>query len=234
MGEMKPTPVIIRNFVSYIKRVFPVGFDFSIIGFDINDRESVKRFLVEECEDLEYHECIRKILKAYESIVSKEYDYVSEAQRQMNYYLGTPYVSEAFKKIYSKYKDRIIDLLLGEDHGELSLIEDYLTAKYGCIDYDIRRLTELPQLGIKAQLITGDINLFAYQVSLGYNLTQTDSRLELFALSDNLYLASTQNDYYLICIREYIDEKFIGTIITSSDKPFLLFSLSTRKYAIIA
>ena len=231
---MKPTPVVVRNFINYVRKIFPKDFDFQILGFDINDRESVKRYLLEECENLEYHECLRKIVKAYESIIQKEYDYLGEAQRQMNYYLGTTYVSEAFKKIYQKYKDRIIDLLLSEDHQELSLVEDYLTAKYGCVDYDIRRLSELPQLGVKTQFIqAGDLQLFAGQMAIQFNLRPATSRLELFDYAFYLALASTQNDYYLICITQYINESIKGTIITSSDKPFFLASMSNRSYAII-
>jgi hypothetical protein len=232
--KVKPTPVVVRNFVNTLRKIFPKDFDFQILGFNINDRESVKRYLLEECEDLEYHECLRKIVKAYESIIQKEYDYLGEAQRQMNYYLGTPYVSEAFKKIYQKYKDRIIDLLLSEDHQELSLIEDYLTAKYGCVDYDVRRFTDLTQLRFKTQFIeAGGLELFAEQLATYMNLRPATTRYELFDYAFMLGVATTQNDFMLVCITQYIDESIKGTVITSSDKPFILINFNKRSFAII-
>jgi hypothetical protein len=231
---MKPTPVVIRNFIRYLRSIFPPSFDFQIIGIDINDRESVKRFLIQECEDLTYHECLKKITKTYEAVIQKRYDYIGEIQRQMSYYLGTVYVSEAFKKLYKKYKEGIVDLLLSEDHQELSIIEDYLSAKYGCVDFDIRRLMSLIELKIMTQFIEGGgLELFVEQMASYFKLRPAQSRLELFDYAHNLGVASTQNDYYLICITQYFGETFEGSLITSSDKPFMLINFRNLRYAII-
>ncbi|MEM2262115.1 MAG: hypothetical protein QXK24_06660 [Ignisphaera sp.] len=238
---MKITPIIIKQFREFLKRSMKPGADLEIIGINLKDDETIKSFLKEFCLDLTYSECKKRIMDLYPQLFKyTPSEYEEEALRQMDYYLGTPYVSEAFKVLYKRYSSIFekakylpaIDELMEET--ELPLITDVLTSRYGCIDYDVRRFEDLRAIGIYVHdLRDMDVEkAFEQFIALGYR--ESSDRRDYLSFLGFLGVAGYLSDYYLICIVEYGKEgEDKGTVITSVKKPFILLNIDTKKIAIV-
>lgn len=238
---MKITPIIIKQFREFLKRNIRRDVDLEVIGINLQDENTIKSFLKEFCLDLTYSECKKRIMELYPQLfkyTSSEYE--EEALRQMDYYLGTPYVSEAFKVLYKRYSSIFekakylpaIDELMEET--ELPLITDVLTSRYGCIDYDVRRFEDLRAIGIYVHdLRDMDVEkAFEQFIALGYR--ESSDRRDYITYLSFLGVAGYLSDYYLICIVEYGKEgEDKGTVITSVKKPFILLNIDTKKIAIV-
>lgn len=234
---MKITPIVIKAFREWLKRT--AKGDLSALGIDINNDESIKNFLKEVCYDLTYNECKAKVLENYPTLFTvKRTEYEEEALRAMNYYLGTSYVSEAFKKVFTKYRNMFYDgsILEKWDTTELSLIYDVLNARYNCIDYDIRRLYDLGFLGFRIHDLRLETNIERafYQFATYLGFKPSRDRYEFITLFKNLGVAGYRDDFYLVCVIEYgvEEEDSKGTVITTTGKPFIIFNMK-RKTALI-
>jgi len=231
------TPIVVENFRRWLKRVFPPDFDFQVIGIDIEDPNSIRRYLEEMCPDLTYRECLDHLLKVYEGVAKGEggQEALELALQELSHYYGTMYVNDAFKKLYERLGDRVVDELEKPDHGMLKPIEEVLGLKYGCIDFDIRKFSELPELGFRVQKIWyGDVVLFAHDLERSMGLSQARSMLELFGSPHNIGVASRIEDTFLVCIRVYkYDRIEDATVIASAIEPYVLIHFPSRRYGII-
>jgi hypothetical protein len=237
VGVVTVTPIVIKQFTEWLKKVFPPDFDLQIIGVDPEDPNSVRRFLEDFCGDLPYVECKQKVLEVYGGLVKREgeREALEEAIKALEYYFGTPYPSEAFKKLYQKLGDTIVSLLEQPDHGDLRYIEEVLAYRYGCIDFDVRTLSELTMLGFKTNLLKwGDVYLYARQLEYYLNYIPATNITELFGSPFQLGVASRINDIFLVCIQIYREGAILkGAVVASAREPFVLANHIARKYGII-
>ena len=235
---VKVTPIVVEHFKNWLRRVFPEDFDLQVTGIDVEDPESIRRYLAEMCEDLEYRECLNHLIKVYEGVVKRREggeEALEEAIKELNYYYGTPYPSDAFKVLYQRIGDAVFEELEKPNHGALKPIETVLALKYMCEDFDVRRLTELPYLGFKIQYIQyGDVYTFAQQLAGAMNLRPARSLLELFGSPLEIGVASRIDDVFLVCIQGYREGSVSrGTVVASAREPFMLLHYTARLYGII-
>jgi len=235
---VRVSPIVIEHFKQWLKRVFPEDFDFQVLGIDVEDPESIKRYLIEMCEDLEYRECLNHLIKIYEGLAKRREggeEALEVAQEQLSHYFGTIYPNDAFKRLYERLGDRIVEELEKPDHGMLKPIEEVLTLKYGCIDFDVRKLSEISLLGFRTQYITyGDVYLFASQLERAQNILPARSLLELFGNPIELGVASRIDDTFLVCVQSYKGDRISrASVVSSAREPFLLIHFTARRYGII-
>ncbi len=231
---MRITYVTVEAFKSFLERKFSDEI-YDALGVDPERLETIERFLLENCADLTYTECIKKVEQEYSIYRKKEIDeLISQARAVLSHYLGTPYVSDAFKKLYDKYGEQIRELFLQNKLEEFELIKDVLDLELGCRDYDIRTATELSIHFGAALQHAYDVVQFLLQVVRDYmKFKPTDDIMDLGGdLSGiGIVLPMHKDPWILLCM--FTERE--GLIVTHTlSTPIGVVSNWTRKFGLIA
>ena len=127
--------------------------------------------------------------------------------------------------------------------GSLSL-EDALHAEYGCIDVDIRKLSELERwpetefgelawLGLRVRLVGGPLERLEESLKKA-GFRRVDDPAQLAGYPKDLGVASGVDDLFLVCVLRYGRSLFDRlTIVALSSEPFVLLNLSKRRYGVL-
>jgi len=67
-----PTPLVVRNFVSWLGSVFPPDFDFGILGIDLEEPRTISKLLREFCPGVSRRKRRERLLAIYGGIASTE------------------------------------------------------------------------------------------------------------------------------------------------------------------
>ncbi|MEM4827782.1 MAG: hypothetical protein QXK07_07085, partial [Desulfurococcaceae archaeon] len=136
---MRITYIVAKAFANWVKKVTPNELMDSL-EFDPDDVYQVMRWLEETCGDLEYTECKELFVREYLHGMRKkeekdiEYENLMYAEMQMDYYFQTRSISEAFKRVYNEYRDKILSVNVDprsiDELFLFSVLVDYITARY--------------------------------------------------------------------------------------------------------
>ncbi|MEM1925225.1 MAG: hypothetical protein QXH44_09165 [Pyrobaculum sp.] len=235
---MRVTYITAKAFANWVKKVTPEeALDY--LEFDPDNIEQVMKWLKETCADLSYSECKDLFIKQYLHGVRKkeeediEYEMIKYSEMQVDYYFQTRLISEMFKKVYNEYKDKILSVNVDprsvDELPLFSIMVDYLTAKYKCMDYSvedtrsIHRFTDMIE-AYDPRRITPE-TLWA-QVSTLFNVRPAHKITELTFTFGNLALfyPLTNNLYYLVCYLEQLDMEQAKMLILThtSEHPTLV------------
>ncbi|MEM4004642.1 MAG: hypothetical protein QXM43_03280 [Desulfurococcaceae archaeon] len=224
---MKVTYVTAKAFANWVKKVTPEQL-LDKLEFDPDDIDQVMRFLSETCADLDYNECKELFVKEYlhemraKSDEDIEYEALKYAEMQVDYYFQTRSVSEMFKKVYNEYKDKILSVNVDprsiDELPLFSILVDYLTAKYKCIDYSVETINSIIRFThmiesydpkrVKPEELWSQVTTF-------FNIRPAQRITDLIFTFDNLALFYPMvNDvYYLLCYFEPADTEQIRAVI---------------------
>jgi len=244
---VSPTPLVVRNFVSWLRSVFPPDFDFGILGIDLEEPRTISKFLREFCPGISSRKCRERLLAVYGGIAGREGErrWLEGIRNTLLERFGTAQVAEAFRALYRRYGEGVRELLLLEDHGELKCLEDALHAEYGCIDVDIRKLSELERwpemefgelawLGPRARLVDKPLERLTESLEQA-GFMRVDDPAQLAGYPRNLGVASRVDDMFLVCVLRYGSNSLFDrlTIVASSSEPFVLLNLSKKRYGVL-
>ena len=224
---MKITYITARAFAQWVKKVTPEQL-LDKLEFDPDDIDQVMRFLSETCSDLDYNECKELFVKEYlhemraKSEEDIEYENLMYAEMQMDYYFQTRSISEAFKRVYNEYRDKILSVNVDprsiDELFLFSVLVDYITAKYKCIDYSVETINSLLRFthmvqGYNPKQITPE-ELWS-QVTAFFNIRPAQRITELIFTFDNLALFYPLVDglYYLLCYFEPMNTEQVRAVI---------------------
>ncbi|MEM4976079.1 MAG: hypothetical protein QXT64_02000 [Desulfurococcaceae archaeon] len=224
---MKITYITAKAFAQWVKKVTPDEL-LDKLEFDPDDIDQVMRWLEETCGDLEYTECKDLFVKEYLHGVRKkeekdiEYENLMYSEMQMDYYFQTRSISEAFKKVYSEYKNKILSVNVDprsiDELFLFSVLVDYITAKYKCIDYSVETVNTILRFThtiesydpkrIKPEELWSQVTAF-------FNIRPAQRITELIFTFDNLALFYPMvNDvYYLLCYFESANAEQVRAVI---------------------
>jgi len=233
------TYIVVKNFARFMKEVTPESISFDVIGVDPDNLESVRKFLEEECSDLDYDECKSHYIKTYlHGMVKKDEEWIEQealtrAEQDLSYYLGTTRVSEAFKKIYAKYGDAIYNVNMNprsvEDYPELSMLFDYMFLKYKCSDVEIARVEDLARLSSMIDDYEGDPEKAYYDFKIGYNLRDASRLLDLSGKLGEigvLYPKGTEKLLTLVCHLGFNEEiKYMIVTHNLEEQPLIVMKI---------
>jgi len=220
---MKITPVVIRNFREWIQDLVQrTGIDPAIIGLTTMDDKSIRRFIEEYCSGLSYSECKDHILEVFPVLKTGrpiDEEAIAMAQQELQHYYGTPYVSEAFKEFCKRYDYQgIQDMLMNLKGSELEIFLDFIKAKYGANDIDIRKIAELGIYGIRTHIIHyGNEQQFFNQMLSYQRFRQAKSIYQLISYGENIMIAH-KNINALVLIAIIDSDENIILPVTQSDK----------------
>ena len=145
---------------------------------------------------------------------------------------GTPYVSDAFKKLYDKYGDKIMDLFMRDQLEEFKYIKDVLDEELGCVDYDIRPASEASILGIFVQRVF-DVALFISQIVDYMDFKYTSDINELRGGLNNIAVVIPYNKDPLLLICAFSENE--GLIVTHTmSSPIGVVNKLTKKCSLVA
>jgi len=232
---MKITPVVIRNFREWIQDLVQrTGIDPALLGLTTLTDENIKQFLIEHCKDLTYSECKDKILEMYPILKTGrpvDEEAIAMAQQELQHYYGTPYVSEAFKEFCKRYDYQgIQDMLMNIRNTELEIFLDFIKAKYGANDIDIRKIAELGIYGIRTHIIHyGNEQQFFNQMLSYQRFRPTRTILSLIGYGENLMVAHKNiNALVLIAIIDS-DENIILPVTQSLRNHYMVVLNNANK-----
>ena len=229
---MKITPVVIRNFREWIQDLVQrTGIDPAIIGLTDMSDENIRRFLQEYCSGLSYSECKDHILEVFPVLKTGrpiDEEAIAMAQQELQHYYGTPYVSEAFKEFCKRYDYQgIQDMLMNIKGSELEIFLDFIKAKYGAMDIDVRKIAELGVYGIRTHIIHyGNEQQFFNQMISYQRFRQAKSIYQLISYGENIMVAHKNiNALVLIAIIDS-DENIEIVARKVEEDTFLLFIIN--------
>ncbi|MEM4570135.1 MAG: hypothetical protein QXE66_02375 [Desulfurococcaceae archaeon] len=238
---MRITYIVAKAFAQWVKKVTPDEV-YDYLEFDPDDIQQVMRWLEETCSDLEYTECKELFIREYLHGMRKkeekdiEYENLMYSEMQMDYYFGTRSISEAFKKVYSEYKNKILSVNVDprsiDELPLFSILVDYITAKYKCIDYSVETINSIlrfthmiesydPKRVKPEELWT--------QISMVFNIKPAIRITELVFTFDQLALFYPAHNeiYYLLCYFEPMDTEQVRAVILTHnvEHPTLVISV---------
>ncbi|MEM1832561.1 MAG: hypothetical protein QXJ97_13650 [Desulfurococcaceae archaeon] len=224
---MKITYIVAKAFGQWVKKVTPEEI-LEDLEFDPDDVYQVMRWLEETCGDLEYTECKELFVREYLHGMRKkeekdiEYENLMYAEMQMDYYFQTRSISEAFKKVYNEYKDKILSVNVDprsiDELFLFSILVDYITAKYKCIDYSVETINSILRFTHMIEPYdpkrVKPENLWS-QVTAFFNIRPARHITDLIFTFDNLALFYPLVDelYYLVCYFEPADAEQVRAVI---------------------
>ncbi len=224
---MKITYITAKAFAQWVKKVTPEEI-LEDLEFDPDNVDEVMRWLEETCGDLEYTECKDLFVREYLHGIRKkeekdiEYENLMYAEMQMDYYFQTRSISEAFKKVYNEYKNKILSVNVDprsiDELFLFSVLVDYITAKYKCIDYSVETVNTILRFThmiesydpkrIKPEELWSQVTTF-------FNIRPAQRITELIFTFDNLALfyPITSELYYLVCYMEPFNSEQIRAVV---------------------
>ncbi len=224
---MKITYITSKAFAQWVKKVTPDEI-LEDLEFDPNNIDEVMRWLEETCGDLEYTECKDLYVREYLHGIRKkeekdiEYENLMYAEMQMDYYFQTRSISEVFKKVYNEYKDKILSVNVDprsiDELFLFSVLVDYLTAKYKCIDYSVETINSILRFTHMIESYnprkTSPETLWS-QVTMLFNIRPAKHITDLIFTFDNLALfyPITSELYYLVCYMEPFNSEQIRAVV---------------------
>jgi len=220
---MKITAITIKRFREWIQDLINrTGIDPALLGLTTLTDENIKQFLIEHCKDLTYSECKDKILEMYPILKTGrpvDEEAIAMAQQELQHYYGTPYVSEAFKEFCKRYDYQgIQDMLMNIRGSELEIFLDFIKAKYGAMDIDVRKIAELGVYGIRTHIIHyGNEQQFFNQMLSYQRFRQAKSIYQLISYGENIMIAH-KNINALVLIAIIDSDENIILPVTQSDK----------------
>ncbi len=231
---MRITYITAEAFREFLRRKFSDEI-YDALGVDPERIETIEKYLQEHCADLTYSECLKKVEQEYSMYKKKEIDeLVSQARAVLSHYLGTPYISDAFKLLYNRYGEQIRELFLQNQLEEFSLIKDVLDLELGCKDYDIRTATELSAyFGVALQYVY-DVTQFLLQVVRDYMKFRATT--DLMDLGGDLsgigiVLPVNKDPWILLCM--YAERE--GLVVTHTlSTPMGIVNNWTKRFGLIA
>jgi len=233
---MRITPIVIQRFREWIEeKTREAGIDPAVLGLTTMDDESIRKFLKEYCSGLEYKECLSHILDIFPVLkvgITTDEEAIALAQQELNEYFGTPYISVAFKEFCKRYSHKEIqDMLMNIKGTELEVFLDYLKAKYGACDLDIRMVNELAFYGVKIQhLKYGDEKLFVSQLFLYQRYKITTNILDLVGYAENIAVAHKNLEAYVLIAIIDSTENIILPVTQSIPGRYLVVVNNANKY----
>lgn len=233
------TPIEVENFAKWLRELTAQrNIDPALIGITNFSHETVKKFMQEYCQGLTYSECKDHILEVFPILrypVNIDEEAITLAQQELDQFYGTPYVSQAFKQFCKKYTySQIQEMLSDIENSELSIFFDFVKAKYGANDMDIRLFSELTIYNIKIQYVRyGTINLFLQQFATYNKLKPAQSIYDFIANGDDIYIAS-EDDKILVLIAIIDSNENVILPVTHSGKQYIaVFNMDNKRYALL-
>jgi len=218
---VKITTIVVKRFREWLEeQIRRINIDPAVLGLTELTDENVKAFLEEHCKDLTYEECKDKVLEMYPVLkYAKPVDVeaLALAQQELTEYYNTPYVSEAFKEFCKRHNyDEIREMLIDIKGTELEIFLDFVKARYGAEDVDVRMFNELPVYGIRTQTITkGREQLFLTQMIRYQGYKPAKTIFQLIAHGEDLRVAHSDTRA-LILIAIISDEENVILPVTQS------------------
>jgi hypothetical protein len=236
---VKATYIVVENFKKWLQKAFPPTFDLKSIGIDLEDESTIRRFLEEVCGELTYRECLKHVEEIYSNIIKKKTEEVEkEARGRLAKELGTEHVSDAFKQLYRRYGENLRELFLTGKLKELEPIQELLTLRYGCVDYDIRPASELYVYEIAVQHFEGAPELFYSQVAQALGLRPAEKPHDLVGPAHKIAVGvpKGKDPFVLLCIVSFIDAEMPGKVYIAahtSKTPLVVANLHAKKIALV-
>lgn len=241
---IRVTYVTAKAFAQWVKKITPESFR-SGLTFDPDNITSVIKYLNQACKDLEYNECKEQFVSEYlhgireKSDEQIDYEIQAYTEMAMDHYLGTRSVSEAFKKIYKEYGDNIMSINIDpasiEELPLLSILIDYITAKYKCVDYSVETIETMARFTFmteKYDPMKTRVEEIWGQASTIFNLRPATKITELVFTFGNLALIYPLVDklYYLLCYFESANTEHVNAVILTHNSEYPTLVIKVEKF----
>lgn len=242
---IKTTYVTVKSFMNFVNKITPETLK-TKLTIDITDINQVERWIKEHCQDLTYKECKEKFIEmelrglTEKSKEEAEAEYFNYVMMDVQNYLGTTLVSEAFKKVYEKYKDMILSVNVDEtninDMPELETLFEYVRLKYKCEDVTVLSLRDLYSYGM-IETYQGTAEQYFNDLMSVFNIRPANNILELvFTVNTERNIQEPFTDLFLVYKKDtkpiflvcyytgYLDVLIKFMLLTHSEKDPVIIS----------